>query len=414
MPHDYDVIMRGKKMKQFKKTIATYTTMLALLSLTSTSVYAVQQTNVGTVLNNTNDLVITNTGTLKTDVNFKQDAGAGAVSQVDWKDLNVEKDQWLNFGFSNASQIIVNRVLGGQTSRFFGKMTSSCIANSGNCGGLGAASGKVVLINPAGVLFGASSQVDLNAFTVSTNDFKGAKNLANVKDFDDYQKNVLNPLSRISEIDGITKYGFNIIFDKDETIKNGNFVMPNTTYTESLLKTNYSTDGENASSINTKIVTADGITSYREIGNSNNKKQNSDVAVKGDKLVVNKAGDIVIENSKKSHPTVKITGNNLNNIGKVEYQYNEQTSELEGVKITNPNGIPNDVKVEYVNGAKSASTAAANVKTATNSTVKITGNNLNNIGKVEYQYNEQTSELEGVKITNPNGIPNDVKVEYVR
>ena len=101
--------------------------------------------------------------------------GAGAVGQFDWNSFNVGSNGHVNFGFTNNSQTSLNRVLAsGGLSQIYGKLTNSCAG--ADCSSY-MGTGKVILINPNGIMFGAGSQVDLNSFTATTFDLKGAKNL---------------------------------------------------------------------------------------------------------------------------------------------------------------------------------------------------------------------------------------------
>lgn len=113
----------------------------------------------------------------KFDVNMSKNLGAGGVAQFDWKEFNVGKDMTVDWIFTNHSQTAVNRVLNsGGLSKIYGKLTSSC--GIGDCGAYSTAgSGKVVLINPNGILFGQGSQVNINSFTASTYDISGMKNI---------------------------------------------------------------------------------------------------------------------------------------------------------------------------------------------------------------------------------------------
>ena len=157
-------------MSQFKKKLTTFSAMLAFLTMSSASTFAL---SVNDVINHTNNVGISSSGN-RIDVEMNTNAGGGAVSQIDWQNFILNSNQHLNHGFSNISQTIIHRVLGGQESQILGKITDSC-TNGIGCGY--DASGKVILINPAGVMFGPGSTVDLNSFTVSTYDFKDAENL---------------------------------------------------------------------------------------------------------------------------------------------------------------------------------------------------------------------------------------------
>lgn len=161
-------------MSKFKKKLTAFTAMLAFLSVSGAATFAMP----GDVISNTSNTNIINNGN-RTDVNITSGAH-GAVGQVDWKDFSVGANEHVNFGFSGLSQTIINRVLGGNASQIMGKLTNSCI-NDGSCTSY-ASTSKVILINPAGIMFGAGSQVDLNSFTASTFDFKGAKNLKDLSE----------------------------------------------------------------------------------------------------------------------------------------------------------------------------------------------------------------------------------------
>ena len=199
-------------MSQFKKKITAFTAMLAFLSITGATAMAA---SVDDVINNTNNIGFS-TSDNRLDVNVIG-GQHGAVGQVDWNDFSVGKGEHVNFGFSGLSQTVINRVLGGKLSDIQGKITNSCI-NGGACDSY-AATGKVILINPAGVMFGAGSMVDLNSFTVSTFDFKGAQNLRNMTESQmaAYQANVLNKLSPTPEVNGENRVHGSITFDSNYT-----------------------------------------------------------------------------------------------------------------------------------------------------------------------------------------------------
>ncbi len=290
--------MKGNKvMSQFKKKFTAFTAMLAFLSLSSAATFAV---GVDDVINHTGNTSITgNDIKLNVDINSGQ---AGAVGQVDWKDFSVPGNQQVNFGFSGLSQTIINRVLGGNESQILGKLTNSCIAG-GNCDTF-AATSKVILINPAGILFGPGSTVDLNSFTASTFDIKGAKNLKGMSEaeLEQYQTGVLNKFSPVAAVNGENRSYGDITFDSNYTEafeqagidvkegqtlirlegtkfghfdQDGNFadfnpnrsvaiVSDNIQYKDSLIRTgdnyNYITANADKSFSNVRLVTADGVT----------------------------------------------------------------------------------------------------------------------------------------------------------
>jgi len=184
-------------MKKFKTKVATFTAMLALLTVSCAAVNAAGIAD-NTVLGKTGNMDVNKTSTTRMDVNLKS-GKHGDVGQVDWSKFNVGSGERVNFGFSGTSQTIINRVLGGQKSSILGQLTNSCTV--GDCAA-NAATSKVILINPAGVMFGAGSMVDLNSFTVSTFDFNGAKNLKNMSeaDIEAYKTGTLNKFSPIKVV----------------------------------------------------------------------------------------------------------------------------------------------------------------------------------------------------------------------
>lgn len=119
---------------------------------------------VGTNADNTN----------KFDVNMAEGLGTGGVAQFDWNKFDVGSNKTVDFIFTNTSQTAINRVInGGKISEIYGKMISSSSDGCPSCGG----TGKVILINPNGITFGQGSVVNINAFTASTQDINGMRNI---------------------------------------------------------------------------------------------------------------------------------------------------------------------------------------------------------------------------------------------
>ncbi len=88
--------------------------------------------------------------------------GEGALGTLNWNRFNVGRDATVDFKFTNQNQTALNKVeAAGGMSQIYGNITNS---------GDGASTGKVLLLNPNGVLFGTGANVNLNSFTVSTFD----------------------------------------------------------------------------------------------------------------------------------------------------------------------------------------------------------------------------------------------------
>ena len=94
--------------------------------------------------------------------------GSGAIAQsgavmninqstkkmiVDWNQFNIGAGETVNFIQPNAQSIALNRVLGNNASSIYGSLN---------------ANGQVFLVNPNGILFGRSAEVNAGAFLAST------------------------------------------------------------------------------------------------------------------------------------------------------------------------------------------------------------------------------------------------------
>ena len=74
---------------------------------------------------------------------------------VNWQNFNVGSDEWVAFMQPGSSSITLNRVLGGNRSDIFGKIT---------------APGQVWLINRAGIFFGKNAYIDVAGLIATTAD----------------------------------------------------------------------------------------------------------------------------------------------------------------------------------------------------------------------------------------------------
>lgn len=326
--------------------------------------------------------------------------GAGAVGQFDWNSFNVGKDGHVNFGFTNNSQTSLNRVLAsGGLSQIYGKLTNSCAG--ADCSSY-MGTGKVILINPNGIMFGAGSQVDLNSFTATTFDLKGAKNLKDMsaEELKAY-KNQINvtanglPADMVTNAqfvrDGVLKTadgatvtleGSNFNIDKSLGLAGDNVVV----YKDSLIKTNlnYNYGGgqdpsqHDKSFSNVRIVTGDGVNftyelngyvkKHEAVKNDNSAITNNikiaDSSIDSGRIYVENAGakegsDINIKNSvirgyklvQGEYGDIEIKGQNDINISDSHIQTNNT------YKKSNP-----DKNTYANNGGRIAIKAGDNVK----------------------------------------------------
>ncbi|MDO9454184.1 MAG: filamentous hemagglutinin N-terminal domain-containing protein [Stagnimonas sp.] len=84
-----------------------------------------------------------------------QQQSASAV--INWQQFGIGSGETVNFVQPSASAAILNRVIGGDASAIFGNLTSN---------------GRVFLINPQGVMFGAGARVDVGGLVASTLDVR--------------------------------------------------------------------------------------------------------------------------------------------------------------------------------------------------------------------------------------------------
>ena len=105
-------------------------------------------------------------------------AGAGTINQagttttinqttqnmaIDWHTFNVRANEAVNFNQPNANAIALNRITGTESSSIMGSLT---------------ANGKVFILNPNGVLFGAGAQVNVGSLVASTLSLSNANFMA--------------------------------------------------------------------------------------------------------------------------------------------------------------------------------------------------------------------------------------------
>ena len=386
-------------MKLKHKKLASALILLSFLSympLSSTMVFALDAGAMPDLNNKLNGSVTVDGNRMDVTVQ----GGAGAVGQFDWNSFNVGSNGHVNFGFTNNSQTSLNRVLAsGGLSQIYGKLTNSCAG--ADCSSY-MGTGKVILINPNGIMFGAGSQVDLNSFTATTFDLKGAKNLKDMsaEELKAY-KNQINvtanglPADMVTNAqfirDGVLKTkdgaavtleGTNFNIDKSLGIAADNVVV----YKDSLIKTNlnYNYGGKqdpsqhDKSFSNVRIVTGDGVNftyepngyirKHEAVKNNNSSITNNiaiaDSSIDSGRIYVENAGakegsDVNIKNSvirgyklvQGEYGDIEIKGQNDINISNSHLQTNNT------YKKSNP-----DKNTYSNNGGRIAIKAGNNVK----------------------------------------------------
>ena len=72
---------------------------------------------------------------------------------VNWQGFSIDAGEAVRIQQPQAGSVLLNRVVGSDPSRIFGQLS---------------ANGKVFLLNPSGVLFGAGARVDVGSLVAST------------------------------------------------------------------------------------------------------------------------------------------------------------------------------------------------------------------------------------------------------
>ncbi|MCF8178220.1 MAG: filamentous hemagglutinin N-terminal domain-containing protein, partial [Sulfuritalea sp.] len=78
---------------------------------------------------------------------------SSSAAIVNWDSFNIGSQAHVNFNQPSASSVILNRVMGGDGSAIFGRMT---------------ANGNVFITNPSGILFAPGAQVDVGGLAASS------------------------------------------------------------------------------------------------------------------------------------------------------------------------------------------------------------------------------------------------------
>lgn len=151
--HRYFCVINGK-LKQFctdKKAIPTLLASLFGLLLGYAPAYAQLPTGY--------ESVSWNVQFSQPDANTLNVTTAAQRSIAQYQTFNVGQNQAVNFNLPNSSSAILNRVVGGNPSQILGSLRSN---------------GQVFLVNPSGIIFGTSAQVQVGALFASTLDISNA------------------------------------------------------------------------------------------------------------------------------------------------------------------------------------------------------------------------------------------------
>ncbi len=89
---------------------------------------------------------------------------------IDWRGFDIAADEWTEFRQPSASSLTINRIGSGAPSQILGRLS---------------ANGNIILINPAGVFFGAGSRIDVNSIVATTANIKNHNAIAGNLIFDE-------------------------------------------------------------------------------------------------------------------------------------------------------------------------------------------------------------------------------------
>ena len=300
-------------------------------------------------------------------MNIQIQGGQGGVGTLNWNSFNVGKDASVNYEFSAHNQTALNKVSAtGGLSQIYGKITSS------GCAGCGYdATGKVILINPNGVLFGDGANVNLNSFTATTFDanFDKATNKLTL------DRNGKTSPYGIKVLEGAQIHG-------DKAV---NFISDSITqYAGSKITTSVApnANGNTASLGKVKLVTADGVnfTYY----NNGAVKGLSDLKTSANKMTISlngeiKAGNIDARNySTNAASEINLYGANLKAVKAVSgNDGNIWLTALNNV-ITEKSQL---VTSDY--SAEAATKAGGNVLITAGNKVSITTTGIGAVGNVD-------------------------------
>lgn len=278
-----------------RKLLSAAVALGVLASTTLTPAYADIAASALPTLNSAVDANVTTTGN---NMNVQITAGQGGVGTLNWGTYNIGKDASVNYEFSAHNQTALNKVdAAGGLSQIYGKITSS------GCAGCGYdATGKVILINPNGVLFGDGANVNLNSFTVTNMD--GSYNA-------DTNKLTLTKGANQKDTGIVVQEGATIYGDKNVTFASDNI----TVYNGSKISTNVAPNVGDVSYGKIKMVTSDGVnfTYYNNgavagLENTATSANQMVISVNGDL----KAGNIDMRNfSTNANSEINLKGANL-------------------------------------------------------------------------------------------------------
>ncbi len=138
--------MRNSRSLQLVTTSLKYTLIAALISFTSTPVFATDLPTNGNVVAGAATISQSNNNTL----NINQATNSAVIN---WNSFSIGRNNVVNFYQPSSSSVAINNILGNDASHIFGSLN---------------ANGHVFIINPNGVIFAPGSQVNVGGLVAST------------------------------------------------------------------------------------------------------------------------------------------------------------------------------------------------------------------------------------------------------
>ena len=253
-----------------KKLLSTTIAVGLFTSMTVTPVFAGVSATALPSLKSSDNAIVTTDGAK---MNVQIQGGKGGVGTTNWNSYNIGKDAHVNYEFTAHNQTSINKVdAAGGLSQIYGKITDSGCYGCNYSG-----TGKIILMNPNGVLFGDGANVNVNSFTVSTMDgtFNKDKNIMEFKKGADQK-----------DFGIVVEKGANIYGDKNVAFATNNITM----YNGSKISTNVGPNVGDVAYGKVKLVTSDGVNF--EYYNNGAIKEIKDPVVSSDKMYLSVNGTI--------------------------------------------------------------------------------------------------------------------------
>jgi len=319
-------------MNKFCKKLALTTLFLAFLNLSH--VPAVADTAI--LGGGTKGGVITDLGGAQINSNTSNYAQIGITGNgntIQWNSLNVGAGKHLDFNFTQAGQVALNKVIGGQMSTIAGTLTTSGEA------------GRLIISNPLGMLFDKGAVVNANSLVLTTKDVNWDGNLFGrleltdtIEGLNSTIKILDNKTSRFTIADDL-----NIIAPNIEVKQANDFLVNN----------------------DTRLITTDGVTF---IANSNNIETSIDTNNTTD------TGKVYVFDSKIAFQNLD-TGK-IHVISKGDIKFEKSTlknSDLNSAKnITIQGGGMYTNRIDNSKLTAKTSITVGNINSINNSTLKLT------------------------------------------